>query len=290
MAAMDVSSQKILRRADLSADLSRLGLPPGGLVMVHSSLRSIGQVEGGAETVVDALLAALGPEGTLVVPTFSDEIAARYNGFVFDVAQTPSYVGAITEAARTRPQARRSHHPWHSVAALGPLAETLISAACDSAWRPGSPMSQIVDRGGMILLLGVPYQRLTLAHWCEFHVEVPYRPEMTIQVPIRRPDGSIVTIVDHECPPDPGTPDRDYNRLGNAMERTGVVRIGAVGNAVGRLFFGRDVRDTAIELYREDKQAFLVQGDQHEVLAEGHTVETAKGTYCVYDPGLLEAP
>ena len=268
-------------------DFARLGVPAGGLMMVHSSLRSIGHVDGGADAVVNALLEVLGSEGTLVVPTFSDEVAARYNGFVFDVANTPSYVGAITEAARTRSEASRSQHPWHSVAAIGPLAETLISEECDSAWRPGSPMSQIVDRGGLILLLGVPYQRLTLAHWCEFHVQVPYRPEMMIQVPVRRPDGSIVTIIDHECPPDPGTPDRDYNRLGMAMEEAGVVKIGAVGNAVGRLFYGCDARDTAVALYRSDKQAFLLQADGCTRLTEGHTIETSKGTYCVYDPGLV---
>ena len=284
---MGRSEQKPVHQEDLVEDLLRLGVPAGGLMMVHSSLRSIGQVDGGADTVVNALLQALGPDGTLVVPTFSDEIAARYNGFVFDVANTPSYVGAITEAARTRPEARRSHHPWHSVAALGPLSERLISAECDSAWRPGSPMSQVVDRGGLILLLGVPYQRLTLAHWCEFHVKVPYRPEMMIQVPIRKPDGSIVTISDYECPPDPGTPDRDYNRLGMAMEAADVVKTGAVGNAVGRLFYGRDARDTAVELYRSDKQAFLLQGDEYILLTEGYTIETSKGTFCVYDPALI---
>ena len=254
--------------------------------MVHSSLRSIGSVEAGAAMAVDALLEALGPDGTLVVPTFTDEIASRYNGFVFDMVNTPSYVGAITEAARIRTGARRSHHPWHSVVAIGPLAESLTSDEVVSAWWPGSPMSQVVDKGGMVLLLGVPYMRLTLAHWCEFHVKVPYRPELMIQVPIRLVDGSIVTIVDHECPPDPGTPDRDYNRLGRAMEEAGVVKIGAIGNAVGRLFYGRDARDCAVKLYREDKQAFLLQGE-YTALTEGHTVETSKGTLCVYDPGLV---
>ena len=113
--------------------------------MVHSSLSSLGTVEGGAETVMEALLQALGNEGTLVVPTFTDEVVARYNGFVFDVSNTPSYVGAITEAARARPDALRSHHPWHSVSAIGPMADDLTHNKIDSPWRPGSPMSQIVS-------------------------------------------------------------------------------------------------------------------------------------------------
>lgn len=255
--------------------------------MVHSSLSSLGTVEGGAETVMEALLQALGNEGTLVVPTFTDEVVARYNGFVFDVSNTPSYVGAITEAARVRPDALRSHHPWHSVSAIGPMADDLTHNKIDSPWRPGSPMSQIVDRNGMVLLLGVPYLRLTLAHWCEFHLKVPYRPEITIQATIRRADGLLETVIDHECPPNPGTTDRDYNRLGQAMEQEGVVKVGAVGNAVSRLFYGKDCRDCAEGLYREDKQAFLVQGAEYTALTEGNTINTSKGTLCVYDPKLV---
>ena len=86
---------------ELVNDLSRLGVPAGGLMMVHSSLRSIGMVEGGADTVVDALLECLGPQGTLVVPTFTFA-APNQPGFVFDPALTPSEMGAISEAARRR--------------------------------------------------------------------------------------------------------------------------------------------------------------------------------------------
>ena len=87
-----------LDRATLVRHLTRLGVPCGGLVMVHSSLRSLGHVAGGAETVVDALLETLGPEGTLVVPTFT-YVLAREPDFVFDPLHTPSYMGAISDAA-----------------------------------------------------------------------------------------------------------------------------------------------------------------------------------------------
>ena len=278
------SSQKPLKRADLVSNLVRLGVPCGGLLMVHSSLRGIGHVEGGAETVVDALLEALGSEGTLVVPTFTDVVVARYPGFVFDPANTPSYMGAITEAARRHPNARRSLHPWHSVAAIGPLAETLATKGSDSPWHADGPMPQVIDRNGMFLLLGVPYLRLTLAHLCEWELGVVYRPEMTIQVPMRRPDGSIVPMVNYECPPTPGTPERDYNRLGQRMEAAGMVKIGPVGNAVARLFYGHDVRKMAKTLYQEDRKAFLQQGDAVTPLSYGHIIKTPKGDLCVFDP------
>jgi aminoglycoside 3-N-acetyltransferase len=118
-------SQKLITTANLVQDFRRLGVPRGGLLMMRSSLRSIGHVNGGAETVVDALLEVLGPAGTLVVPTFTDEIAMDPN-FVFDPLNTPSLVGAISEAARRWPGARRSLHGWHSIAAMGPLAGAIV--------------------------------------------------------------------------------------------------------------------------------------------------------------------
>ena len=106
-----------LDRATLVRDLTRLGVPRGGLVMVHSSLRSLGHVAGGAETVVDALLETLGPEGTLVVPTFTYAVA-REPGFVFDPLHTPSLhgcdFGGRTSGSQGSPQhsslAQRGRH------------------------------------------------------------------------------------------------------------------------------------------------------------------------------------
>ena len=278
---------KPFQNVDLIRDLTKLEVPKGGILMVHSSLRSIGYVEGGAETVVNALLEILGPEGTLVVPTFTDVVAARYPGFVFDPLNTPSYMGAITETIRRRRNARRSLHPWHSVAAIGPMAATLTTKGSESPWGVSSPMPQIASQNGMFLLLGVPYLSLTLAHLCEFELGVAYRPEMIIQVPMRRANGSIVPMVNCECPPIPGTPDTDYNRLGQRMEDAGMVRIRPVGNAVARLFKGSAVRKMANSLYKKDKKAFLKKGDDVTPLSYGHTIETSKGVHCVFDTDLI---
>src|SRR5688572_2915191 len=89
----------------------------------------IGHVSGGAPTVVDAFLDVLGPSGTLAVPTFP--FTGSMLGYVrsdpdFDVDETPSKMGAITEEVRTRPGALRSLEPTHPVAALGPAAEFLV--------------------------------------------------------------------------------------------------------------------------------------------------------------------
>ena len=112
-------------------------MPVGGLVMVHSSLASMGFVRGGAETVVDALLESLGPDGTLVVPTFSWQGEG-----IFDPRKTPSKMGAISEAARRRRSARRSIHLQHSIVVIGPLAEEIATSGGPSAFSADDPMGQ----------------------------------------------------------------------------------------------------------------------------------------------------
>ena len=193
-------TQVAISREDLVSDFSRLGVPAGGVMMVHSSLRSIGTVEGGAETVVDALLESLGPQGTLVVPTFTFS-APSQPGFIFDPARTPSEMGAISEATRQRTEARRSIHVFHSIAAIGPMAEQIVTAGGASAWKDDSPMGQIANGEGQFLLLGVPYTRLTAIHLVEVRVGVPYRREIEVEMLVRRPSGALESVVSTSMPP-----------------------------------------------------------------------------------------
>ena len=111
-------------RAQLAEQFSALGLPKGASVLVHSSLKSLGYVEGGPDAVVSALVDAVGPEGTVMAPNLP--FSGSLTGYLtpeptFDVRTTPSKMGAITEALRLRPDARRSLHSSHSVAAVGRL-------------------------------------------------------------------------------------------------------------------------------------------------------------------------
>ena len=275
-----------LDRAALVRDLTSLGVPSGGLLMVHSSLRSLGHVTGGAPTVIDALLQTLGPEGTLVLPTFT-YLLSRDPGFVFDPLQTQSLMGAISDAGRRHPEARRSLHLWHSIAAIGPLAETIVTAGGESAWDAESPMRQIRDRDGQYLLLGVPYQNLTAVHVSEIELHVPYRKPVRNIGTLRRSDGSLVPFASIGCPPQPGHPGSDFNRLGQRMEDTGLVRVGEVGNAIARLLGGHDLRGAARELYEEDANGFLRQDGLVTPLAYGHTLESARGEHCVADPSFM---
>ncbi|MFZ2641788.1 MAG: AAC(3) family N-acetyltransferase, partial [Verrucomicrobiia bacterium] len=147
-------------RADIVSCLRAMGVGSGGLVQVHSSLSSFGFVEGGAETVVDALLELVGPDGTVMMPTFNH--GAEY---VFDVRTSPSYNGTITDALRRRPQAVRSIHATHAYAAIGPLAAELCAGHLEAGtFGMESPLGKLAQRGGWVLLLGVGMNRCTAAH------------------------------------------------------------------------------------------------------------------------------
>ena len=124
---------------DIAEALRQVQVSRGAVVYVHSSLSSMGYVQGGADTVIDAFLNAVGPEGTLCVPTIV--YAGRGPRPPFDVAHTPSEVGRITETLRLRPEARRSDNPTHSVAAIGPQADEITAGHGGGAGRP-APMGR----------------------------------------------------------------------------------------------------------------------------------------------------
>lgn len=107
-------------RRDIVTAIREMGLQEGDKVMVHSSLSSMGYVDSGAVTVVEAFLEVLGSEGILMVPTFTHSGTEYY-----DPLATPSKNGAVSEAARKYPGAVRSLHPTHAVTAIGPDAEEL---------------------------------------------------------------------------------------------------------------------------------------------------------------------
>lgn len=158
-----------------TADLHALGVRPGGVLMVHPALRPLGFVPGGAETIIQGLLIALGPDGTLLMPAFSYENVTPQNP-LFDVISTPSCVGAIAEAFRLRPGTRRSLHPTHSVCAVGSLTDELLSphAQDSTPCGPNSPFHRLPHFDGQILMLACSLIYNTSFHAIEEIITPPY--------------------------------------------------------------------------------------------------------------------
>jgi aminoglycoside 3-N-acetyltransferase len=152
----------------LATCLERLGVNPGDSLLVHSSLKAIGTVDGGADTVIDTLLEVVGPDGLIAVPTHTWDVVNDRQP-VWHETLTPSHVGALTNLVRQRPGAVRSIHPTHSVAAISSGAHEFCAGHenDDSPCSPTSPYGKLLDRKGKILLLGVDLTRCTFIHCLE---------------------------------------------------------------------------------------------------------------------------
>ena len=176
-------------------DLLTLGVRTGGVLLVHSSLRALGVLPGGAESVIRSLLAALGPDGTLLMPALS-YASVRSSRPVFDARQTPSCVGALSEVFRTRPGTLRSIHPTHSVCATGRLAGDLLGdhERDTTPCGPNSPFAGLPAVHGQILFLGCGLRPNTSMHAVEELVEPPYLFAEPLEYQITRADGSQGTM------------------------------------------------------------------------------------------------
>lgn len=179
---------------ELKNDLLQLGVRPGEVLMVHSSLKALGPVEGGAETVIQALLATLGETGTLLMPALTYERVTADQP-IFDVQRTPGNVGLIPETFRLRAGTRRSVHPTHSVCAAGPLTQALLGAHLedDTPCGPHSPFHLLPKMKGQILMLGCGLELNTSMHAIEELVVPPYLFDPPRQYQLILQDGSTVS-------------------------------------------------------------------------------------------------
>ena len=273
----------ILTRDRLAADLRRLGIQPGDVLMIHSSLRSLGHVVGGAPTVVDALLEVLGPTGTLVGPSFNFE-TAQDPSFVFDPLNTPSDMGASADEIRRRAGNRRSRHLTHSVSAIGPQAEAVVTAPGKTAWAADSPLGTIFKLDGRFLLLGVTYQSFTACHVLEVAFRLRYRKLDTLRRRLRRSDGSLVPFDSVVYLRDVGYPGYDFNRAGQAMEDAGISAVAPVGNAIARLIPAQPMRDFVTPLVKCDPVYLLQEESGVTPLNRGETLADSRGILSVVDP------
>jgi len=159
----------------MCAALTALGIQKGQLLMVHSSLRSLGQVEGGAASVIEALERSVGPDGTLMMPGLSYESVTREQPY-FSQRETPVCVGVIPETFRKSPGVVRSLHPTHSVCAWGRRARELTAAHGLDTTPVGanSPFRRLAQEGGRILMLGCGLRPNTFMHGVEEAACAPY--------------------------------------------------------------------------------------------------------------------
>lgn len=149
-----------ITKSRLLENLTQIGIKQGDEVLVHSSLSRIGFLENGARTFIEALLEAVGSEGTILMPTSPNNVyQLNYirNTPFFDVLNSPSKTGKITEVFRTWPLSKRSLHPTEPVSALGKKADYFIKDHFNqlTPYNERSPFYKISEQKGKILYVGV---------------------------------------------------------------------------------------------------------------------------------------
>lgn len=250
---------------DITGDLRRLGVAPGDLVMVHASLRAVGPVEGGADGVLDALEAVVGPEGTILMTLGArddwgwindrpePERAHLLRGSEpFDAARTPADpdMGVLAEVFRRRPGTLVSDHPEGRFGASGRLAAALVNdVPWDDYYAAGSPLERLVHSGGRIVRLGADLDTLTVLHYAEHLAPVADKRRVRRHRLVVGADGAEVRVVDTLDDSDGivELPGEDYFAV--ILRRylaTGRAATGTVGRATSELIDAADVVDFAV--------------------------------------------
>lgn len=226
--------------------LRSLGVRAGGVLQVHTSFRAVRPVEGGPAGLIVALREALGPAGTLVMPTMTDGEG------VFDPRATPTCdMGVTAETFWRQPGVLRSTHPGGSFAAAGPLAERICAPQpLSPPHGPESPPGRVHELDGQVLLLGVEHSENTMLHVAESIAGVPYSIEHPCVVEIDgEPRRVMIAETDH-C-------SLGFRRMDAWLEARGQQRRGKVGAADARLVEARAVVQVAVVHLREDPLVFL---------------------------------
>jgi aminoglycoside 3-N-acetyltransferase len=260
----------LVRMRTLTADLRRLGVRPGGVLVMHSSYRSLGFLPGGPQAAVQAVLDALGPDGTLVVPTHTPDNSdpafwsrppvprewwepIRREAPGFDPARTPASksMGVLSETVRAWPGALRSDHPEVSFAAVGPRAAEVVGThRLEDGLGEDSPLGAVYRLDGQVLLLGCGHGNNTSLHLAE--TRQPDPPTHTAGAVLRRPGGGVGEWVTWtEVQPDESM----FAQLGEEFDATGAVTIGTVGEATARVMSQRAVVDFATHWLAVNRRA-----------------------------------
>lgn len=247
--------------AHLRADLQALGLEPGRTIMLHTSVKAVGPVMGGPNTILQAVLDVLTPAGTVMmyagwedipdtVHELSPEAQAVYldqhPGFDPALARAVRENSVLAEFLRTWPGTRRSANPEASMVANGARAEWLTADhALSYGYGAGSPLEKLTQVGGQVLMLGAPLDTLTVLHHAEYRARLRHKRVIRYTCPVLQ-DGRKVWVEIEDF--DTGDPHDEYTFEGIARDYLAQrgARQGRVGDATCYLFDAADLVDFAV--------------------------------------------
>jgi len=256
----------VITESEITTQLAHLGLRKGMVVEVHSSLSSLGYVVSGAGALVNALLASIGEEGTIVMPAQDSDNTEplnwvnppvelrlvdkiRDNTIGYDIYTSGLHqMGAVADDLRARKNTYHSYHPSCGFMANGALAKELMSnQPINFALGPKSPLGKMYELdNAYILLIGVDYEKATGMHLGEYLSE---RRKIKLEGGAVKKDGATIWKKYLEIDLDSD----EFAEVGKRLEKAKLVRIGKVGEAKCKLVRFKDAvdftRDYLMEKY-----------------------------------------
>jgi aminoglycoside 3-N-acetyltransferase len=212
-------------------DLAALGVKQGDNIIFHSSYSAIGKSEKGPEEIIDALLLAIGKTGNLLMPGFGGglQYSQAVENKIFEVNQTPSQLGIISELFRKNYPTKRSLHPTHSVTGMGPQSVELLAGHenCLISTGNGTPFDKLKSFKGKILLAGVDNRSNTFLHHAENTLGAPTISKNKFTMKVIDYKDNLISVDLH--PHFPGLP-RCYERLNTELPEA-IQKKGKIGKA-----------------------------------------------------------
>jgi len=256
---------------ELANDFRELGIRAGDTVMLHASVRAVGEVAGGPDAIHLALKSALTAEGTLMMyascPRYYDEVGRgnlateqereiREKLPVFDplTARSARDNGALVEFLRTYPDSRVNRHVARFVF-WGKQTEHLMSSQpWDYALGADSPLERFLMLDGKIVLLGSDHDAVTFLHYVEHIADIPEKRIARYQVPVVENGCRVWRFMEEFDTSGDGVhanwPDRFFAKIVDRL-LTETRNVGArVGEATTYIFRSHELLDFALPLMK----------------------------------------
>jgi aminoglycoside 3-N-acetyltransferase len=233
-------------QTEITQQLLDLGVDPGGVLLVHCSFSGVKPVENGPAGLIAALQAALGPEGTLVMPSMTDEDERPFNPQSSPCLE----MGVVAHTFWQMASVLRSDSP-HAFAATGPEAARITAQhPLDVPHGLDSPVGRVYELDGQVLLLGVSHDANTTIHLAEYLAGVRYRRKKSL---LLNNGHRLVRFnyneIDHCC--------QNFNLVDAWLESKGLQQHGKVGHAHARLIRSQDIVDVVYAQLRINETIFL---------------------------------
>ncbi len=251
---------KKLSDDDLLGTLRSLGIKEGDTLFIHSDISVFGKLllpekDAFLSTLIETFKKSVGTRGTVIIPTFSFSWG---KGDTFDVKETRSTVGSLSEFFRLQPGVKRSLQPMHSVAAWGARAEEAIRVGKDTFGKD-SIFDNLRKLDAKIVMFGVDFEYCTFLIHVEQAHKVPYRFLKTFTGTITNGSESYRDWCTYFARPLEAEVDNDMKNIEPTLRKENLLREGTFGNGKIMVASAQDLFDTGMRLLDEDPYILLTK-------------------------------